>query len=389
MSPSIRRFVRPRVVVAGLLLPAATLVAREATAGRLAATPGASHAPTPDAEPLAPQRADSIWVVTNRAHADGAWAARPDTLTTALRTFRVTPLRTDPVPYEVRLDVARLAESTLPRAEMFDALRAATERSGRPLVLHVHGYATGFDEATEEAAEMRHRAGYDGPVAVFAWPARSVGVTWPAPGRWLTNAYWQDAEMAAASADELADVLHDLVRTLGADQVVLSAHSMGNQLVAATLARPDVVSLLSASPLRAVAFVSPDLDRADFRERVLPVARPLAQRLVLYGARNDHMLRIAAIVHDGPRAGFFDARGDWPDELTDVERVDITNGHVAAPWLGAWTDTNHALRRHGTALADLFGVVASGAAAPAESRCALPSGAFSDAASPACSDLRE
>jgi len=382
--------------VAGLLLPAATLVARDATGVRAegsvvareeTGTSAGATIPARDASGAAGE--DSIWVFTNRAHADGAWSARPDTVTTAVRTFHVTPLRTDPVPFEVRLRVRAVTAQRVPRDTMLEALREATVRSGRPLVLHVHGYATGFDEATEEAAEMRHRARYDGPVAVFAWPARSVGVTWPARGRWLTNAYWQDAEMAAASADELADVLHDLVRTLGADQVVLSAHSMGNQLVAATLERPDVRALLTASPLRAVAFVSPDLDRARFRDEVVPTARQLATRLVLYGARNDHMLRIASIVHDGPRAGFFDADGDWPHALDDVERVDITNGRVAAPWLGAWTDTNHALRRHGTALADLFGVVAGDMPAPADARCALPSGAISDAASPACSGLRE
>jgi esterase/lipase superfamily enzyme len=227
-------------------------------------------------------------------------------------------------------------------------------------VLHVHGYATSIDEATEEAAEMRRRGGFTGPMAVFAWPARSVGMTWPSPGRLLTNAYWQDSAAAAESAGDLARVLHDLVGTVGADRVVLSAHSMGNQLLAATLARDDVRALLRDAPLRAIAFVSPDVDRAYFATTVVPSARPLADRLVLYGARDDHMLRLSThLVHDGqPRAGLLGEAADWPDGL---EVVDITEGRVAAPWLGSWFDTNHALRRHATALVDLFGVVAGNA----------------------------
>jgi hypothetical protein len=70
------------------------------------------------------------------------------------------------------------------------------------------------------------------------------------------------------------------------------------------------------------------------------------------------MLRISTLVHDGrPRAGLFEDDA-WP-ETPGLEIVDITDGRVAAPWLGSLFDTNHALRRHGTALADLFGNVAT------------------------------
>jgi hypothetical protein len=372
-------------IVAALVLPAHAESAGWGEAGRVGtARAGAAREHsgsdrqetwTPLDDDMPPTPTDSVWVFTNRAHDDGEWQERRGPLAHLVRAYRVTPVRPDPVSFEVRLDVQPAGEQRLGGEAMLEAVRRAVHGSpssnsptDRAVVLHVHGYATSLDEATEEAAEMRQRGGFTGPMAVFAWPARSVGMTWPSAGRLLTSGYWQDSAAAAESAADLARVLHDLVGAVGADRVVVSAHSMGNQLLAATLVRDDVRALLRDAPLRAIAFVSPDVDRAYFATEVVPSARPLADRLVLYGARDDHMLRLSAhVVHDGqPRAGLFDAAMTWPDGL---EVVDITEGRVAAPWFGPWFDTNHALRRHATALTDLFRIVAGDA--PPESRSTL------------------
>jgi len=310
---------------------------------------------------------DSVWVFTNRARVGSEWQQARGPLTHLVRGFQVTPIRPDPVPYEVRLSVRATHERALSQNAMLEALRAELAHGDGAMVLHVHGYATSLDEATEEAAEMRQRGAFTGPMAVFAWPAHSVGVTWPAPGKVFTNAYWQDARAATESADDLAHLLLTLVGTVGAERIVVSAHSMGNQLLAQALSHPDVRVALSHAPLRAIVFASPDVDREQFRDEVVPAAEPLARRRVLYGARDDHMLRMSALVHNGRhRAGLLDQAFIWPATL---EVVDITEGRVAAPWFGAWFDTNHALRRHGTALTDLFTIVAGNA--PAAMRCAL------------------
>jgi esterase/lipase superfamily enzyme len=312
---------------------------------------------------------DSVWVFTNRQRQDGRWRTAQGDVRRLVRAFRVTPVRQDPVPYEVRLQVQAAGERLLEASDMRRAMTAAlAQETDGAIVLHVHGYATSLDEAAEEAAEMRRRGGFGGPMAVFAWPAHSIGVTWPAPGRIFTNAYWRDSLAAEASVDDFVVVLHELVTLAGADRVVVSAHSMGNQLLANALQRPEVQALLGPAPLRALVFASPDVDRDWFHAAVIPTARLLAERLVLYGARDDHMLRISTLVHDGrPRAGLFDD-APWP-VTPGLEIVDITDGRVAAPWLGSLFDTNHALRRHGTALADLFGNVATEAEPMA--RCAI------------------
>jgi hypothetical protein len=334
----------------------------------LLAMGGASGGP-PDMHAAVPPTTDSVWVFTNREFADGRWQTRRGAVQRLVRAFRVSPARSDSLLLATRLDVAAAGEWSLHPVRMHRAFRAALDRQAdRALVLHVHGYATSLDEATEEAAEMRRRGGFTGPMAVFAWPSRSLGVTWPARGRLLTNAYWQDSLAAEASVDDFVRVLHELVAVAGADRLVLSAHSMGNQLLAQALRRADVQALLAPVPLRAIAFASPDVTRDWFHTAVVPAARPLAERLVLYGSRDDHMLRLSSLVHGGAaRAGLLDG-GPLP-ETPGLEVVDITNGCKVAPRLGAIFDTNHALRRHGMALMDLFGRVASAASA-AEPRMA-------------------
>lgn len=365
---------RIRLLVASALLPVGGCT------GIIAAGPKA-HLVTALAAPEAPvvvgralaAATDSVWVFTNRAFADGRWQAHRGDVQRLVRAFRVTPARSAVRPLVASMNVRAAGEQWLDTVTMHRALRTSLEANpDGALVLHVHGYATSLDEATEEAAEMRRRGGFAGQMAVFAWPSRSLGVTWPARGRLFTNAYWQDSVSAEASVDDFVRVLHEVVVLVGADRVVLSAHSMGNQLLAKALQRAEVQALLEPVPLRAMVFALPDVARDWFHTTVVPAAQPLADRLVLYGARNDHMLRIASVVHDEPRAGLL-ADGALP-ETRGLEVVDITEGCKAAPRLGALFDTNHALRRHDAALTDLFGhvAVASPAVQPREavSSCA-------------------
>jgi esterase/lipase superfamily enzyme len=312
---------------------------------------------------------DSVWFATNRAFSGLAWRNDPGPLSYGVRTFEVRRADPDDPDPDVRLR-PRLRDEALLDGRAFvesvDASAMATDGWDGAVLIYVHGYASSIDEATGEVAEMRRRAGFGGPAIVFAWPSLPLGVTWPAVGRLFTNAYWRDSTMAAASAGAFVDALTMLARELGPERVVLAAHSMGNQLLAAALDDPRLREQLAATPLRAMAFLSPDLDAAHFRDVVVPAARPLTRRTVLYGARNDRMLLLSSIVHGGsPRAGRLSKVRPRPEGL---EVVDMTDGRsVGNGWPGLF-DTNHAFRRERTALADFFGVVVRGAPEAQRSR---------------------
>jgi len=312
---------------------------------------------------------DTVWYITNRAQRNDHWINRRAELSYGFRTFDVTPVRRDAESIDAHLEVKPRFASRLAEPDFLEALKRSIREAGpdAAVLLHVHGYATSINEATEEAAEMKRRGGFRGPVVVFAWPANDIGVTWPTSKRFFTNAYWQDSVAASASAPDLAQAVQTLVHELGAERVVVSAHSMGSQLLAVVLRDNALSTRLRGSPLRGLAFVSPDVDREYFRDSVLPRAHAGATRVTLYGARNDLLLKLSGTIHNGrPRAGLLESGLRWP---ATVHVVDITDGRAAAFRLGAWADTHHALRREGSALVDLFSIVV--ARAPVACREAL------------------
>lgn len=334
-----------------------------------ASGPGASAvAPAAETE-FSIAAPDTVWYITNRAQRDDDWINQRAELSYGFRTFHVAPIRRDAVSFEMRLEVKPRTAASLDTAAFFAGLARSLREAGPDgaLLLHVHGYATSINEATEEAAEMRRRGGFDGPVVVFAWPANDLGVTWPSSGKLFTSAYWQDSSAASASAPDLARTIERLVRAVGAERVVVSAHSMGNQLLSEALSDETLASQLRRDKLRGLAFVAPDVDREYFRDSVVPRAAAQASGVTLYGARNDLLLKLSGTIHGGrPRAGLLDASLRWPAAL---HVVDITDGRSAAFWLGPWADTHHALRREGSALVDLFSIVV--AKAPVTCREAL------------------
>ncbi len=306
---------------------------------------------------------DTVWFITNRARSDNEFTGTLGDRSAGFRAFRLSPLRTDEVSFELRLDISALEDTVLSSDTVMHALDTRVRSGGDRgvLLVHVHGYATSWDRATREAVEMKQRGGYEGPMLIFAWPAHSTAITWPTSSQFVSRAYWDDAAAASGSVPTFVRTLSELVSRIGASRIVLSAHSMGNQLIAQALADSGLSAQLRRTPLRAIVFASTDLDLAAFRDTIIPHVRQLADNLVMYGARDDLMLRLSQAVHDGrPRAGRLDDSVTWPDAL---HVVDVTDGRSAAWWLGPLFDSNHAFRRDGTAMVDLFQVVLRGAPA--------------------------
>lgn len=357
MSQRIRRI---RSVAAATLLVVAASACASLPPAHTTASPGSSGVGARGN--AAPGIEQTIWYATNRARDGSDWKNERAAVSHGVRRFAVRPLRSDSVSFEVRLDVQTVRDSALTSHEFFDGLAQAVAALGdstEGVLLHVHGYSTPLHDAAEEAAEMRTRGGSRGPMMIFSWPANASGITWPSRQHLFTQAYWQDSVQAARSAPDLARVLRELVDAVGAHRVVVSSHSMGAQVLAAALQDSALRRTLSRTPLRAIAFVSPDVDREQFVREVVPSAEPLAGRVALYASRNDVLLRISGVVHDGrPRAGALRDSASWP---TSLEVIDITDGRRSAFWLGPWLDTNHALRRQGGALVDLFSVLVSDA----------------------------
>jgi esterase/lipase superfamily enzyme len=325
----------------------------------LAALSTASACAAPVTSTPAPTAVDTLFYISAR---DRAAESGPPQLAAALEYGVVMTRR--PRLDDPTSDGARIAilDSVLLTREAFIAALQARVPYDAPAqefaVLYTHGYGTSLHNLWEHSALARLRSRGEQPWIVFAWPSIGSGVAWPREGEILTSAYRQDSAAAAASRGKYAEALTTVHEAIGGARLLPVAHSLGGQLVGETL-REDVAlrARLSSDPLRALAFVSPDVEMRRFGEVLVPAVRPLTQRLLLYASADDRVLFFSERVNDSFRAGRVREVADGPAVFEGLESVDMTDGQYANSWIVNAFGTRHALRRKSAALFDLVHLV--------------------------------
>lgn len=334
---------------------------------RLAIAPIAALAvacapPPPVSIPPVPATADTVWYVSARERIDGRDSRQlADSLEYGFAVY--ARRRADPW-ITGRVELALADSARLSREEFVAALRARTMRVEAPedfAVLFVHGYGTSLREAWSHVVSSRLRARSRAPWVVFCWPSNGAGVDWPRPGELFSRAYRDDSAAATASRPAFAQATRATLAAVGGGRLVLAAHSLGAQLVGEALAEDLPLRItLGADPLRAVAFIAPDVESRRFGDYVVPAVSPLARRVVLYTSSRDRLLTFSRQIHKSDRAGLARPRALVRPGL---ETVDVTDG-VAAE--GRWQrvfGTHHAIRRAASTMYDLAHVVGAGLAA--------------------------
>lgn len=310
---------------------------------------------------LAPLSAaiDTVWYVSARARVDGRDSrALADSLEHGFVRYareRMDDASTSAIKVTLR-DSVRLT-----RDQFLRAIRETTltrEIADPFAVLYVHGFGTSLHEGWQYAAEARVRTRHAAPWIVFCWPANGLGVTWPNSSALLTRAYHDDIALALASRMPFVRAAQDVVDGLGAARVVLASHSLGARVVAESLMKDEAWRIsLEHTPLRAMAFVTPDVEWLYFADSIAPVARRVSRRVILYTSGRDRVLQLARTIHNSDRAG---QSTRVPLVRDGLETIDATAGLVAEGWLTARVGTHHAIRRATAALFDLAHVVGDG-----------------------------
>jgi esterase/lipase superfamily enzyme len=317
---------------------------------------------------------DTLFYVSARAREAGRDVPRLAERLEYGMVFTRRPVLDDPVTDGARIQV--LDTLVLSREAFIDALAGCAANPAEPqrfAVMYTHGYGTSLENLWEHAALARVRARGTQPWIVFAWPSIGSGVAWPRAGEVLTAAYRQDSASAAASRGAFATALSTAHAATGGARLMLIAHSLGGQLVGEAFRQDSALrGTLREDPLRAVAFVSPDVALDRFGDSIAPAAQPLTQRLLLYASSDDRVLFFSEWVNDGERAGRITGERPTMPVFDGVESVDMTDGRYANSWLVHTFGTRHALRRKSAALFDLVHIV--GAQRPPECRAALGTG---------------
>jgi esterase/lipase superfamily enzyme len=303
---------------------------------------------------------DTLFYVSARARDDEGRATvrLADSLEYGL-VISVHPVRRDL--HKGSVDFVVVDSVRLTREAFVAALRARTvtaDDTARYPVLYTHGFGTSLYEAWQHSASSRLRSRGDQPWVVFAWPSIGSGVAIPTTGDPFHTAYRLDSASAASSRDSYARALTAVHEAVGGSRLMMVAHSLGGQLVGETLMADTVLrGKLSYDPLRALAFVSPDVNTYRFGDVIVPSVRPMTQRLVLYASSDDRVLFMSQVVNDSERAGRIARTRIGALVRAGLETVDMTKGAYAdSPVIHAF-GTRHALRRKSGALFDLVHIV--------------------------------
>lgn len=315
-----------------------------------------------------PAAADTVWYISARARVDG----RDSRLLSDSLEFGFAVFARQPVadPARGTVELVLVDSMTMSEGAFAAALARRVDANAAPddyAVWYVHGFGTSRHEVWTHAAMARVRTEGAAPWVVFSWPSNGSGVTWPRLDDLVTRAYRQDSAMASSSRAAYIGAQRVVTTTLGAQRVLLVAHSLGAQLVGEALAEDVTLrSELGAGPLRALAFVAPDVESRRFADYLVPAVTPLARRVLLYTSSRDRVLGLSRAVNESQRAGLHDGS---PLVRTGLETVDVSRGPVAGGWLQRNAGNHHGIRLAAGALFDLTRIV--GAERSGECRVAM------------------
>ena len=220
--------------------------------------------------------------------------------------------RENPTKYVVLMGTTAFAD----QVAYGDAVRALLAEAGRDDVLiFLHGYNTSFEDAARRTAQLAYDLKFPGVPMFFSWPSRAEEAGYPA-----------DEATVEWSAPHFGELLRFAMTGVGAREVHVIAHSMGNRALIDVLRDFDPSSLPPGSAeLRQVILAAPDID-ADRFKQLAPRFTGKASRTTLYVSSEDKAIILSRGFHDEARAG---------GEVTIVDGIDTVDAsQVRTSFLG-------------------------------------------------------
>ena len=189
--------------------------------------------------------------------------------------------------------------------------------ASRDVMIFVHGYNTGYDEARFRLAQIAVDSNFTGVPILFTWPSQARAF-----------AYGADKENATASRDDLWQVLNELSTIPGLGRIHIVAHSMGTWLTMEALREAAISGRGDFNGhLGEVMLAAPDIDLDVFKQQLGRVA-PFA-RISVFAASDDRALSLSSMLAgDRQRVGALDlSKSDQREQITKlgVRVYDLSN----------------------------------------------------------------
>lgn len=191
------------------------------------------------------------------------------------------------------------------------------KQSAPELLVFVHGYNVGFDEAARRAAQIHVDLRVPGVTAFYSWASADR----------LTG-YLEDENSVVHAIPHLQTFLEALLNVSGVGRFHLLAHSMGNRALLWALENvARRAGERTGKPFGQIFLCAPDVAPDRFA-RVASALPALAERTTLYISREDRALQLSKLFHGRNRIGLY-------PEVTVVEGVDtIAAEEVSGALLG-------------------------------------------------------
>lgn len=198
----------------------------------------------------------------------------------------------------------------------------ALPRGQRELVIFVHGFNNTFAEGLYRAAQLAEDYRLTGVMAHFSWPSAANPLT-----------YAYDRDSVLFSRDSFAQMLDSATR-VGAERVLVVAHSMGSLLTMEALSliskqRPGWV----ARNISAVVLMSPDIDPDIFQTQARGLGS-FPQEFIVFSSQKDRALALSArLTGQNERLGNVqDIEGisEFPITFIDTTSLSKGSGHTTA-----------------------------------------------------------
>jgi esterase/lipase superfamily enzyme len=170
---------------------------------------------------------------------------------------------------------------------------AGLDASDRNVLVYIHGFNTGFDDAARRAAQLGFDLKVPGITVLYSWPSRGS-----------LSGYVADLSSIEASEAQIADFLIAVSALADRGKVHIIAHSMGNRGLLRALHRATTQAALRAGTRFGQIFLSaPDIGVAAFRQ-LASVYPQVAERTTLYVADQDKALAaLEWLTEGGGRVG--------------------------------------------------------------------------------------
>lgn len=213
-----------------------------------------------------------------------------------------------------RRNITVLLSTELETDAFWGNVRKCMESSGtHDILVFIHGYNVAFNQGLRRVAQITKDLSFAGAPILYSWPSHGS-----------VTKYSADEASVEWTIPHLRDFLRYLLESVGASQIHVVAHSLGNRAAVAAIRELQLDTLApGAAVLSQFVMAAPDIDAATFRQLAVEFATK-PRRCTLYSNSSDRALAASDWKHGGyARAG----GGGDPVIVPGVDTIDAT-GHA-------------------------------------------------------------